>query len=940
MRLQPLGLYVRPGLDELATEALALRLSLHELAAICENHPHAVAPLYPMLRNGSSGLSAALVAGERALAPSTEPGELGRRIGQALKTWGRSAGRSLAAPVALSELAADLPELTALALVIRPFVLQFGAHLTRTPLAPLTGIRATPIAAPSHPIDLGAAVASICTNSAKLRHYARLIAEGPRGAWFGQAPGQPPSEAQQWHQVAEFLFELHTFGPDHLITRHGDLGRLAIEELSRAQATPAPEPPNWEDLASLVTALYSAHGDAARPLIDTLVRSDGLIPSRIPELEQVLAATPEQTYAGVGIAGIQHLLPSCVPLIEAFLRKGAQPSEIWLLAKDYTNNPLVIAYLRILGVHVMDATEDVDGTFHVEEARARDVASFARAAGSALDQCRLQLVLDDGAALISHLNQAGEGRRRAVELTTRGHQRLLALDLQFPAISIARAPNKIDEGEVIGVDLAHGLLRELRWQSGPVEPKPVLAVGLGTVGSSFLQELGQHGLQAIGFDNDEQKRIAAALKAPDASVVDNLEQGLRAASYAVLITGQGPADAKNFVAHGVQVASGSSEAVELDENQFYELGFFNAPLNGMRPLNFVRNGHETLSFRQIGLTRATFFEACTQVLNATEPGRSELQTTPALEAAAALWKQEGRTTPRPRPKGPPLPPRSFSGVRPTHGEWMRFFLAGAESEEAPMMVRPAPSAVNFAPQPYLYFFEGEWHQVDTRSGESHPVQVGAEWNDAKTQLLVLNDSDQSRSALLRPSQDGSQLVLLNPNGRAEPPMILGRPAAVSTRFVPETPEVRFNWIFEGPTQVQVLSGGPKPKVRRFDRVDHAPSRYAVLPDETLLQVTNGPRVYLHPPAGEVARIENHGLARVTGLSTPANRPEDSSGVFLVGEEPTGRTAVLRFEGAEALGRVVLPEGARYRRVDAFGGRPPVVVFELHGKLEHLELPLS
>lgn len=950
MRLGPSQLYVR-GMDihHLAKEAGALRLSVRDVATICENHPHAVAPLHPLFLGSGSAAGEYLRNLERTHGATEDAAELGRRIGAALLAWAEERGTTLDVPRRLSELCAELPETTALALVLRPHVEAFGAHLTASPSAldrrsaSRAVLNVTPtkrIAAPDEIIDLGAAIGAITVSSAKVRYFARTIADGPKNRLSGAiGPGLVP-EAEQWDEVAELLFQLYEDGAAAFVERHGDVGRLFVEELVKAERAPAPEPPNWDALASLVTSLYHRHGDAACGLIDEMVRRDELIPRRIPELEFVEADTPKDAFADTGIAGVQHLLPSLVPLIEAFIRHGAQPSDIWLLAKDYTNNPLVIAYLRTLGVHVMDATEEVDGSHHVQDTRARDVAAFARAAGPALAACGTELILDDGAPLISHLNRPAENRRRAVELTTKGHNRLLELDLSFPAISIARAPNKIDEGEVIGIDVADGLCRELRWQRGKVEGESVLAVGLGTVGSNFLAELGRRHLLPLGFDLDEGKRAVAREKVPTSRIVSNLEEGLRSADYAVLITGTGPFDARPFVAHGVQVGSGSSEAIELDENRFFELALLNAPLNGMRPLNFVRTGHETLSYRQIGLTRATFFAACTQVLGKSEPGRSELETTPALEAAADLWKREGKRDGRPRPGGVPEPPKSHAGVHPTHSEWMRFFLEGAMSEEAPVMVRPAPSAVNFAPQPYLYFHEEDWHLVDTRTGESQRLRLDAEWKRPETQLVMLADSGPEASALMRPTKDGCELAVIGRQGGLSRSLRLGRPISASTRRKLDEPEVRFAWIFEGQDQIQVVSGGPKARVHRFDRVDDTPSTFAVVGEEALLQVTAEPSVYLHTLDGGIQRLNNHGMDRIIGLSTPSNRPDESTSVFLIGREPSGRTAVIRFDSADAIGRVVLPDGAVYRRINAFAGRAPEVVFERDGRLHRVQVPLS
>ena len=61
MRLQPRGLYVNQlDLKEATEDALAIRLSIRDLATISENHPHAVAPLYAALSLSTSVVGRAL----------------------------------------------------------------------------------------------------------------------------------------------------------------------------------------------------------------------------------------------------------------------------------------------------------------------------------------------------------------------------------------------------------------------------------------------------------------------------------------------------------------------------------------------------------------------------------------------------------------------------------------------------------------------------------------------------------------------------------------------------------------------------------------------------------------------------------------------------------------------------------------------------------------
>jgi S-adenosylhomocysteine hydrolase len=201
-----------------------------------------------------------------------------------------------------------------------------------------------------------------------------------------------------------------------------DVDRLAADvgpqgaELARAlqalnRVTP-PQRPNYVFMAEVVDSLTTLVGPAeAKPLVDALVRNDALIPKTIAPLDAVLARVPNDLHRGKALIAAQHLLTNTVPLLEAFVQKGMRPQDIRVCGTPYNNNPLVVSYLKMLGMHVQPGHDSGGATRSLKEEKLCHLQAFV---DDAVNHYRTQpppngfIVLDDGGLLHRRLHTSAQ----------------------------------------------------------------------------------------------------------------------------------------------------------------------------------------------------------------------------------------------------------------------------------------------------------------------------------------------------------------------------------------------------------------------------------------------------------------------------------------------------------------------------------------------------
>lgn len=502
----------------------------------------------------------------------------------------------------------------------------------------------------------------------------------------------------------------------------GPAGAELRARLEQAQSLTPPARPNYTFLAAtLETLRLTLPPETAKRLADELVRRNGLIPTEVPSLDAMKKTVPAGALAGKGLIAVQHLFPTLVPLVEACIEKGMDPKCMHILGTPYSSNPLVAAYLRILGVDVMEGRDAGGSTRDFEEHRVREIGLFLEhvAASPHLPTNGWKL-LDDGGllqlAIAGHKRIAGLEPEKlralfpsettdAIEQTTRGLTELAKFPLRYRTVTVANAPGKIEEGGIIGWSLADALLHELR-QTGRLDSvENITVVSAGTVGLTTARELRDLGFTVTVVDRDATKRALA--EAAGFAVAADAGDTLPACDLIYACTGKTALDGHRLADWDGLIASGSSAAIEYNRDQINALRAGPiAELNRGRPMNFNGDGYENLAPAQIGLTRALLFAAIVQDTGQGPPETLALDSRRDALAVRA-WKRGGGHEPpalsRLTPRAPaPSRPDALSGAA-RHDEWMAYLSS------LPRAVCPPPHQVGFAPG--LYFFQDEAGKV-------------------------------------------------------------------------------------------------------------------------------------------------------------------------------------------------------------------------------------
>ncbi len=501
----------------------------------------------------------------------------------------------------------------------------------------------------------------------------------------------------------------------------GPAGAELKSHLEAASALTPPSRPNYRFLAETLEQIrLSMPPDAARRLAFELVRRNGLIPTELPALDAVKKTIPDGALAGRGLCSVQHLFPTLVPLVEAFIEKGMDQRCMHILGTPYASHPLVAAYLRVLGVNVMEGTDGGGSTRDFEQRRVEEIGVFLESVIESPHRPERFKLLDDGGLLqltiAGHKSVPGLDPRAlreffpaettdAIEQTTRGLTELDKHPLSYRTVTVANAPGKLEEGGIIGWSLADALLHELRQMGLLSAVRNITLVSAGTVGLATARELRDLGFAVTVVDQDRAK-IALA-EAEGFAVSTDLAETLGSCDLVYACTGKTALDGHAIANWDGLIASGSSAAIEYNRDQINALRKNPiAELNRGRPMNFSGDGHENLSAAQIGLTRALLFIAVTQDTGRGPPERIAVDSRRDKMAVRA-WRRSGGHEP------PPLSretPRVASGSRPDavagaarHDEWMAYL----SSSTGP--VCPRPNQVGFVPG--LYFFQDEHGKV-------------------------------------------------------------------------------------------------------------------------------------------------------------------------------------------------------------------------------------
>lgn len=754
----------------------------------------------------------------------------------------------------------------------------------------------------------------------------------------GELENRPARLARLLKTLWEYRVEPGPQGPTldtaRLMLAFPDEGPLLVRALRLGGEVEVPDRPNYSEMAEVVDHLRVLPGTGA--LIDEIAHGPGLIPRKLESLEAVTALVPDDALAGKGLIGAQHLLTNTVPLIEACLQKGMSPQDVHLIGTPYNNNPLVIAYLKTLGVHIEGGHDNLASTLFLKDGKLAELEAFVRDVASREQPEKGWKILDDGGLLqkvIAGTERSIYGQQwpsssrplsevfprqttEAVEQTTRGSTEVP--HPSYPTVAVYRAPGKKKEGEYIGWALADSLVQELKQRGLPVEQTRVNIAGAGTIGLWAAELLRQAGMPVSILDVNEA--VVADARARGFEATTDAEYAAEHSDVILSCSGKNiwPGDVlRSF--RGLML-SGSSMAAEFDVDAIN--AFREEPLrygNLGRPLNFHGDGHAVLNPDEIGITLALLFTGLVQS-RADRPGYVDVD--PVMEEAAIkAWPHAQGVALRPlglEERKARRPDAVFVDGSATHEQWLSYL----SSLRRP--VYPPPNSVRG--ESPLYYFQGENGKprvVDTRLGVSEEVPL-----PGVPRLSYMLNHLHNRQFLVTRGDDGREHAWLADHSNGHQFTPLGPFTKLQSRYVKdETPS-------NGPPDVQVgvaFSDGHSVKV-----LAPGASTVATLkaPEHDGLMIWPNPEVLLHvardPPKVTPLLLGEPGLlaerwatltvpSSVTKVEAIGQWPHQKFHVG-VGRNAKGEVVVWHLDGGWSAPKLfTLPPGSTFRGARAAPG---------------------
>ncbi|MBI4819871.1 MAG: hypothetical protein HY791_26595 [Deltaproteobacteria bacterium] len=703
-----------------------------------------------------------------------------------------------------------------------------------------------------------------------------------------------------------------------------------------------PRRPNVDFLAQVLRQLPEIlPRKAARVLADAMVRNDELIPRSIAALDAVAKAVGKDAVKDQGLIAVQHLFPTLVPLLEALVAKGMDPTHIHVLGTDYTPNPLVEAYCRLLGMDVRMGYDSGGETRTFEEMRVRRVSEFVDSVARTHQGAHVEaptpstrerddpelpkggfVVLDDGGLLHRSLveDRTGPGAEhrkrlparvvRGIEQTTRGLTELEKLEkLDYPIVRVAdSAAKKTHEAPIIGWALVEALFRELAQWGEAGQLQRVTVVSAGAIGMEVAEKLRAEGIQVTLVDKDPAKLAVAASRG--FVTASKVEAALEKADLVFSCTGKRALDARSLRGFEGFVASGSSAAVELDAR---ELSAFTSVkiLNRGRPINFQGDGFENLPKEAIGLTRALLFSAIARPGAGEGPWRGLDSSLEAIAVEASAQHRAALGSPRPKARAAPRPDESGGVTEP--GAWEAFLSAH------PLPVLPPPSSAGaFANRSIFKDRDGSIRLVDLETRRSIQLPFG----DMPTAMV----GGLHRAFLCGADDRGGWVRTLgrNQEGEWEVGARLDGGPCIGARM--GSSALEWGYVFEAKSDLVVFDPGKLDSPRRVKKALSGESCYVLSNSGSIDQI--------QASTGKVRRLEGDGPPTVVpkGWTSVEAKFDHRLETVLLGRTSDGLQAV----GWATGGDVTLPPGAVFRGIEGPSSSEAKVLYFAPGGLDEVD----
>ncbi len=194
----------------------------------------------------------------------------------------------------------------------------------------------------------------------------------------------------------------------------------------------------------------------------------------------------------VVLLGMQHLTPTTVELFKRLIKKGFNPSNIYLMGKCYSANPINFHKLAEMGINMSERSFYFNSHESYDQTLKEGVFEFFKSAVAQIDfsKCKKVILLDDGASLLSAASQLLPATVEVVgvEQTSAGYHIAKKLNLPFSVVNVARSKTKLHYETPF---ICRMLCRKVKEHMETIDFKieNILIVGSGYIGKGIYNYL-------------------------------------------------------------------------------------------------------------------------------------------------------------------------------------------------------------------------------------------------------------------------------------------------------------------------------------------------------------------------------------------------------------------------------------------------------------------
>ncbi len=216
------------------------------------------------------------------------------------------------------------------------------------------------------------------------------------------------------------------------------------------------------------------------------INEDSFFLRNLPLLNFTMKLFPDEDLSSVYVICAQHLVSTTYSLFHALLKLGLKAENLSAIGKCYSTDPMAYEEMKKLGIDVCASSLSFKSHRSFDEQYRENVKEFIKKRKKKLinDNFEKIIVLDDGGELISEIRPFIKKKQNVIgiEQTSSGFHRLQLKKIDFPIINVARCPAKLNyESPIIARIVANTLVDYI--ESLPIQPKEVLIIGNGPIGS-------------------------------------------------------------------------------------------------------------------------------------------------------------------------------------------------------------------------------------------------------------------------------------------------------------------------------------------------------------------------------------------------------------------------------------------------------------------------